>query len=133
MKKTEIIFLNVKDNQAKLSSIVNTVAKHYAQKQKILISVANENVAKYVDDLLWKQPPNSMIPHTIATVQTMQHIVITQTQNNLNNAEILINLTPDAHPAFREFSIVYDLFDETSPEKKQQSLAKQQKYQEIST
>jgi len=131
MKKPEIIFLNVRDNQSKLGCIVSTVAKHYAKKQKILISVANESVAKYVDDLLWKIPTDAIIPHTIATHQTTQHIVITHISSNINHAEILINLMPNIHPLFLQFSTVYDLFDETTNEKMQLSEMKKKSYQEM--
>lgn len=131
MKKTQIIFLAAKDNQTKLSNIVNTVAKHYANKEKILIHVANEAVAKYVDDLLWKQPPDTLLPHKVATSPAKEYIIITHTLHNLNNAEIVINLTTDLYPNFQQFSIVYDLFDETSQEKQQYSQLKQKKYQEL--
>jgi DNA polymerase IIIc chi subunit len=122
MTQPQIIFIPVKDNEAKLQAICLTVERHYLSKQRMLLAVSSDAAATYLDNLLWRLPETGMLPHRILNRPHQEAIAITTTSENLNGAEILFNLRIDIHPAFKQLNVVYELFDETSAEKKNQSL-----------
>lgn len=127
-KNTDIIFIKVADNQSKLQKITDKVQKHFDLGHHILISVPNDDVALYVDQLLWKMPIDSFIPHKIINSQSNERIGISTIQENLNKAKVLINLCPQAFENYNQFEVVYELFDETHPSKTELSIQRQSAY-----
>lgn len=112
-----VTFISVHDNAQKLDAIYYVVQKHFMNEESIHIAVPNAEAAEYVDNLLWRYPPESFIPHVVTMNATEEKIVISTKEENLNRATILLNLctAPPAH--FREFKIIYELHDETHPSK----------------
>lgn len=129
MPKPNVIFFPVKDNQSKLTLITETIQKHFVLKQPVLISVPSFEAAQYVDQLLWKMPEESFIPHVITDFPSKEFIVITTKPENLNKAKILFNLCPRINPTFKDFEVVYELMDETHPSKLELSIQRQKDYQ----
>lgn len=123
-----ITFLTVKTNQEKLSKICEIVHYHFLQKISLLIAVPSKEAANFVDDLLWKEPNDSFIPHEISDKQTKALISITTEQQNLNDAKALLNLCPSVNPIVEQFEKVYEFFDETHPTKAELSRQKQASY-----
>lgn len=123
-----IHFIEVKDNQTKMRRLCEVIQHHYQMGDAVLITVANDEVGRYVDELLWRNPKESFLPHMLAQKKVAARVVITQMQENLNQAKVLFNLCKDASPIWRQFQTVYELFDETSPEKKAQSEARKAAY-----
>lgn len=113
----------------KLRRLSATIEFHFLRKQAVLILTPSETAAKYIDDFLWKQPKESFLPHIISQETTREQIVITTRRENLNNAHVLINLTPEQIPFFKDLTIGYELWDETDPKKKFLAEKKQHEYQ----
>jgi DNA polymerase-3 subunit chi len=128
MKKTQIIFVKVPNNTAKADCLCSIIQKHFEQKQSILITVPNFEVADFVDQLLWKRPEESFLPHVIAQSNSKAAVVITSKQENLNDASILFNLCVTASPMADKFNLIYELLDETHPDKLKLSQERRQTY-----
>jgi len=126
-----VSFLPATNNRNKLTSICQTVYYHFQKKEPILIRVPSEEAAKYVDALLWKCPEDSFLPHIRSEVNVQETVVITCSQENLNNAAILLNLCPLVHPSPQQFAYIYDLYDETDADKSKASEARKKHYMEL--
>lgn len=113
MKKTIITFLKVSDNQSKLLRICETIKSHFERGHSILITVGSEEVAQFIDNLLWRIPEESFLPHEKGNKSTKEAILITTTQENLNNASVLFNLCASASQLCAQFDHIYELLDET--------------------
>jgi len=114
---SSIQLLKVKSNQEKLSKLCQTVKYHFDRHERLLIAVPNDEVARYLDNLLWRFPPESFLPHKVVSKESDFPIVITTTMENLNRASILINLLPGANPICLQFDTIYEIYDETDPVK----------------
>lgn len=125
----QVNFIRVIDNPSKLSQICALVQRHYEQGEAILITLPNTEAAQYIDQLLWRLPEESFLPHQIATSPTQEKITITTLTQNLNSAKVLLNLNPGASPIANEFEMVYELFDETHPAKQELSKQRFENYQ----
>lgn len=123
-----IIFLKVADNQSKMALICDTVHKHFLAGEVVLLTVPNGDAANYLDQLLWKFPAESFLPHSVSEKASNDPVVITTGKSNPNNAVVLFNLLPDVNPGYNTFKVVYELFDETHPEKLRLSQQRQQIY-----
>jgi DNA polymerase-3 subunit chi len=113
----QFFFINVSDNLSKLSSIVSTCKKHFLNRDSILIFTQDKIAAQFIDDLLWKMPQESFMPHSITSQLTDEKIVITTIPKNLNKAQILINISAKPATFCNEFEIIYELMDATTEEK----------------
>lgn len=129
VKMPQINFVHVSNNQIKLAQICAIVQRHFEQGESLLITLPNTEAAQYIDQLLWKMPEESFIPHQIATSPTQEKIVMTTLVTNVNGATILFNLNPGASPIAKEFEIVYELYDETHPTKLELSKQRLEAYQ----
>lgn len=127
--KPMIIFLRVADNSAKTARLCTIVQQHFEHGDRMLITVANDEVAGYVDQLLWRLPEESFLPHQIVRGPSEEKIVITTGKENYNKAKVLLNLCPDASPISSQFQIVYELLDETHPDKLRLSQQRQRDYE----
>lgn len=90
---TQIFFINVNDNLSKLRSIYLLCQKHFLLRDNLLIFTQDKIAASFLDELLWKMPQESFLPHTISAISTDEKIVITTISRNLNKAQVLINLS----------------------------------------
>lgn len=118
---TEIKFLHVKTNQEKVSRLCQTVQRSFDTKERLLIAVPQHEVAQYLDTLLWRFPQESFLPHRISEQPCDDWVVITTSSENLNQAKTLINLLPSIHPSYAHYALLYEIFDETDPLKKEAS------------
>lgn len=124
----KVIFIPVNDSHAKRQALVVVAQRLFSAGARLLFSVANEEVASYVDELLWKFPPESFLPHTIARRETSEAITITTLMENVNQASVLFNLRSEANPLAMQFAITYDLLDSTHPDKLAQSQFRKETY-----
>lgn len=127
---SRITFLKVSTNQEKLVTLTKIVERHFDMGHKVLVFTPNAQVATYMDQLLWRLPEESFIPHKIANETCHDAIVITNSHENLNQAGVLINLCPSCHPSYHDFNTVYELYDQTHPEKEALSKQRQAHYSE---
>lgn len=124
----KVHFLRVTNTAEKLDSICQITHKHFKKKEAILIAVPSTEAAIYIDQLLWRQPDDSFLPHAIVNAPTHELVAITTTSDNVNQAKILINLCPNIPVNLTGYIIIYDLFDLTHPTKEQLSLNRQSAY-----
>lgn len=124
-----VIFIRVLDNASKTMHICKSIQHHFDQGEKILITVANDEAATYVDLLLWRLPEESFLPHLVSQQPSYEHVVITTVKENLNKATVLLNLCQEASPIGSQFKTIYELYDETHPDKLKLSKQRKQSYQ----
>lgn len=127
-----VIFLPVKTNQHKIGCICYSIQTHFAKGEAILIIAPSEQAVQYLDDLLWKFPDDSFLPHVVSQSPCKEKVVITTLSQNLNSAKILMNLCPESCSIAEQFEIIYELYDETHPEKLEQSKRRHQTYSQKS-
>lgn len=127
-QKPNIIFLPISSNQQKIGCICHHIQRHFDSGDTLLIIVPSEQAQQYLDDLLWKYPEDSFLPHVVSQAQCNEKIVITTLSQNLNNSKILMNLCPESCPIADQFETIYELYDETHPEKLEQSKKRHQAY-----
>jgi DNA polymerase IIIc chi subunit len=127
--KPQVIFLRAATNESKMSAICKSVQHHFNLGHTILIAVPSHDAALYVDQLLWRFPEESFLPHAIADAATTERVVITMVGTNVNQASILLNLCPMASSICMQFTTVYELLDETHPDKLRLSQQRQSTYE----
>ncbi|HEV8051477.1 MAG TPA: DNA polymerase III subunit chi [Parachlamydiaceae bacterium] len=127
-KLTRVCFIRVTDNASKLQKLCAMIHDHFIKKDKVLIVVPSTEAAKYIDQLLWRMPEESFVPHAIASGATKEQIAITTNLTNLNSASVLVNLLSNIHPNPGPVDLIYELLDLTSKEKEEISRKKQDNY-----
>jgi DNA polymerase IIIc chi subunit len=115
---TRVIFFQVQDNGSKLKKIVEMAKFHFDKREPFLIFVDDDKSKTYVDELLWKHPPTSFLPHTPSDTPLTDWIVITKAKSNINNARIAFNLCPTSLLIEGPFRIIYEFEDLSTPSKK---------------
>jgi DNA polymerase IIIc chi subunit len=115
---TRVIFFQVKDNQSKLQRIEEAARTHFEKKEPFLIFVEDAKAQSFVDELLWKFPETSFLPHIATDDLTSDRIAITKTKNNLNEAKIAFNLCSTPLLVEGPFKIIYEFEDMTALVKK---------------
>lgn len=128
--QVKVTFYHVKDNGAKIQLICTKAQEAFYQGKRLLIAVPNLQAAQYIEALLWRSPEESFMPHVIADTPTSEWIAITlQEQHNVNQAARLLNLCPNPSPLYQQVEEVYDLYDETHPQKSELSQQRLRFYQ----
>ena len=114
---TCVVFFQVFNTALKLKRITETARFHFGKKESLLFFVEDDKALHFVDELLWKLPETSFLPHSVAEQKTIERIAITKAKLNLNSAAFAFNLcsTPLMVPGFK---IIYDFEDLTAPNKK---------------
>ena len=126
-----ITFLKVLDNAAKAKRISDAANHYFLKNIPVLITVPNDQAAQYIDQLLWRLPDSSFLPHQLTEAPSKELVVITTAQNNVNQAKTLINLCPTAAQSPDQFTTIIELLDHTSTEKLQLSQQRQAAYQSL--
>ncbi|CUI16461.1 Conserved hypothetical protein [Candidatus Protochlamydia naegleriophila] len=118
----KIIFYRVKDNQAKIRFICTKAQEALNQEKRLLILVPNPEAGHYIDTLLWRQPEEDFLPHVFTQSSTMEWIAITTQEGaNLNQADLLLNLCSHSVQTYQPYHEIYELYDETHPQKLESS------------
>lgn len=125
----DVIFIQVESNAEKVASLCQIVQKYFSSEEKVLIFVSSSQAANYVDQLLWKYPEESFLPHQVAESKTQERVAITTQSINVNEASILLNLSGVLCPIYSQFQKVYELMDKTDKEKLQLSKKRYEAYQ----
>jgi len=117
---SRVILFQVRKPALKIEKLAEMASAHFERKEHLLIVVEDEKTALYVDELLWKFPPTSFLPHVIEEEETSALIAITKGRSNVNKARFAFNLCPT--PLLIEGPrLIYDFEDLTSPLKQQLS------------
>jgi len=127
-----ITFVTVTDNQAKLTKLLQCVQQCFIKGHSVLIAVPSVQVAQYIDQLLWRMPKESFLPHVISDSGKVvdEKVVISMMAQNINKANVLVNLNPEISPIFGEFEFVWELLDKSDSVKEGLSRQRQVAYQE---
>lgn len=127
-KLSRVCFLRVTDNSSKLQKLCEIIHSHFIKNEKILIVVPSNDAAIYIDQLLWRMPEESFVPHAIANSITKERVAITTSTANVNQATTLVNLLSTLHPNPGPIDLIYELLDLTSQDKEAISRKKQAEY-----
>lgn len=93
MEPKKVTFKDVLNPQEKLAWLHKSVLRAFEAGKTIYIYVEDLKVAQFVDNFLWEYPLNSFIPHSIEDGATCSKIAIGWVNENLNQAEHLVNLS----------------------------------------
>jgi len=126
---TEVIFVRTTTGAEKLSTIGRLTQKHYEAGDRILVATPSDDVAQYVDKLLWREPKEGFIPHHTTHTPCHYDVAVTASADNVNDASVLINLTEETHPLAGQVELIYELFDTTTPAKEATATKKMNAYQ----
>lgn len=124
----KVIFIPVSTNKAKLQVITATAQQHFLARIPLTFYVANSEAAHYIDNLLWKSPPDSFIPHSIDGTHPFEWIHITTQLSLPSSTRHLFNLSPQIEDSFKYFEIIYDFNDSTDPVKSELSKKRKENY-----
>ena len=125
-----VLFLEVNDNKTKLKTIWEVIQKHYPA-ETLLIKVPNAEAAAYIDQLLWRYAEESFIPHAVVNGPSKERIVITTKNENLNQAQVLLNLCAEAASNAVHFKKIYELMDKTDRSKESASFSRIHAYKSM--
>jgi DNA polymerase-3 subunit chi len=126
-----VIFLHVADAKTKITRLCNAIHQNFAQGKRIFINTPSPEASHYLDELLWSHPAESFIPHEVTQQASMIPVVISQRHENLNKAQILINLCAQINPNYNTFEKIYELWDQTHPAKEQESQQRKYGYEQL--
>lgn len=113
-------------------SIAPLMLKVIEEKKKVLILAANQTQVKEIDDVLWSYGKNKFIPHITAADKGFdfkrQPIVISEKEENINDADYLV-LTKEVSQEFlSKFSRVFYFYDQLNVDEVKNVM---QKYKKI--
>lgn len=115
---TRVVFLQVRDNAAKIQWLTETAQSHFGKKEPLIIFVEDSRAQQFVDELLWKVPKASFLPHAATDEPTSDWIAICKVKKNVNNAKIAFNLCSIPLLLEGPFHFIYEFEDLTTPAKK---------------
>ncbi len=115
--ETRVVFFQAADAAAKCKKIVEMARFHFTRRESLLLFTEDEKAQRFVDELLWKFPSHSFLPHQATDEKTEEKIAITKSKINVNQALFAFNLcsTPLFLPGFK---LIYDFEDFSTPHKK---------------
>jgi DNA polymerase IIIc chi subunit len=64
--ETRVVLFQIRESKEKLHKLPEQAAFHFERKEPLIILAEDEKAALYVDELLWKAPPTSFLPHTLS-------------------------------------------------------------------
>ena len=102
----------------KLQRIAEAAQSHFEKKEPFLILVEDSRSQQFVDELLWKIPETSFLPHIASDDPVKDLIAISKMKKNVNGARVAFNLCPTPLLIEGPFRIIYEFEDLTSPSKK---------------
>ena len=130
MTHPKVTFYQIKNNSMKIQLICQKCSDAYKYEKRLLITAPNLQAANYLDTLLWKLPENLFLPHVVTDLPTAEWIAITlQIEANINQASQLLNLWNDIPQKLQNTEEIFEIFDETHPDKRAVSEKKLAFYQ----
>ncbi len=127
---SRVVFFQVQDSASKLKKIVESAQYHFERKEPILILVEDARSQEFVDELLWKLPESSFLPHIAADTPVPDLVAVSKAKFNVNQAKAAFNLCPTPLLIEGPFRIIYEFEDLTSPAKKSLSSIRYDAYKQ---
>ncbi|MDP1835671.1 MAG: DNA polymerase III subunit chi [Chlamydiales bacterium] len=125
-----VTFWKVIDAKQKVSCVCTLVHRFFQQAQRQLIAVPNQQVADYIDKLIWRFPKEGFVPHAVSSEPLQAAVVITTSNENVNNAGIVINLCPSVTLLGPLVAQIHELYDTTDPAKEELSRQRKAEYEQ---
>ena len=113
-----VVFFQVSDATTKLNWVAQMAQFHFSKKERFLIVAEEAKALAFTDELLWKHPPDSFLPHAIVEETCEDWIALTKEKKNLNDARYVFNLCPTPLLIDGPFYIIYEFEDTSSTNKK---------------
>lgn len=115
----KVTFLRAKTAKEKLSILTETLESLLLEGKRSQVLAPNEAALAFLDEHLWEYKPEAFLPHAIAQGPSKAPVVLSLKSDNLNQAAALINLLPTPLPkeTADKFERIFELLDETTPEK----------------
>lgn len=129
-KHIKTTFFQVKSLQEKLDRITTIAKEYFEKKSPLLIRVPNKEALEYINELLWKYPQDSFLPHVVKDTTCDDFITICESDRNPNKASSIFNLTNDAISS-SSFNKIYELEDTSSTQKNILAQKKYRLYKEM--
>jgi DNA polymerase III subunit chi len=129
IKQPEIHFLTVTQPQTKLLKLCAVAQDHFDKKQPLAFVVADPETARFVDELLWRLPQDSFLPHTVGSDRAAIITILTALPTD-PPFPALFNLLPTPLDPKDLFHTIYEWDDQTSPAKQTLSKQRYQSYKE---
>lgn len=127
MKKA-VCFLKVQTVQEKLALICSTVAHHFHRGERWMLFADGARALEYLNELLWRFPADSFLPHSVADQEVDERIVLTNGRRNLNRATLAFSFLNEPLIEPLGFETIFELEDLTAPEKQSASLQRREIY-----
>lgn len=112
--KPEINFYQT--DEAQIKSLPTLLLKVLEEKKKVLIFCSDQNLIREIDTSLWNFGRNKFIPHATIFDQEFslqrQPILITNQEENLNQADYLIFLDEPSAAFIRSFLRIFYFFED---------------------
>ncbi len=108
-----IIFLTIRNTQEKLSKLCAIAHRYFEAKTPLLFMTSDDKAREFLDDLLWKMPIDSFLPHTATNMPCKDLIAVTSARQNVNEARTIFNLTSDPLITELQATTIYE-FDESA-------------------
>lgn len=118
MSLPAIFFVRL-ERQNKALHVGRLTDSYFNRGQRILIVVANEEMATSLDRYLWVFKKDSFLPHRVqqqGNDPCDDAIVISTVEHNPNKADVLICVSPCSPSFFNEFQFIYDFTDTYDPQ-----------------
>jgi DNA polymerase IIIc chi subunit len=135
----KVIFFKVEKPFQKIERIVNVSKYHFVKNHLLIFFVPNKNIATYLDDLLWKTPKMSFLPHIVIDEKlsndklSSDNIIITTNKSLLSSSDeklaYVFNLCT-APLEIDDFRAIYEFEDKTDPGKYQKSQDRYRAYKD---
>ena len=122
----KVIFFEIKKASQKLDKIIGAAHYHFKSNHKLLILTPNDKATLFIEELLWKEPKQSFLPHN---VDENDIILITHDRAVLQKPiHYIFNLTEYALDLSSPSRTVYEFDDLINDEKKKTAKEKFQFY-----
>ncbi len=118
LPRPRVVFFQVRSPSDKIARIAQTAESHFSQRERLLLLAEEDKALAFVDELLWKYPGESFLPHAIVEADCEDWIALSKIKKNFNQAKVVFNLCPT--PLFLDchLRIIYDFDDASSSQKK---------------
>ena len=111
----QVIFYQVGTPKAKIERLCNTSLSHFEKKKPLLVLTDSEKTSLYIDELLWRYPLDSFLPHTRANGEIVR---ISHKIEKDFDGSALFNLTRSPLIQLKILvKTIYEFEDLTTPEK----------------
>jgi len=110
MSLKKIIFFKVKTNSEKLKKIVEVATFYQEKSLPLTILVPDEKAQAFIDELLWKLPETSFLPHSTDNTENIQIRVFSKGANYQKHIFNLCSFDLPIDP----YLTIYELEDQTS-------------------